>query len=68
MRGLAAFEKEPPDPQRTDIIAIGLACTLGYLDWRKPLDWREHFPALVSWLEDFTVHEPAFALTRALAA
>ena len=25
MRGLAAFEKEPPDPQRTDIIAIGLA-------------------------------------------
>lgn len=68
MRGLAAFERQPPDPQRTDIVAIGLACTLGYLDWRKPVEWRERFPALVSWLEAFTTHEPAVALTRAPAA
>jgi glutathione S-transferase len=68
MRGLAAFEAQPPDPQRTDMVAIGLACTLGYLDWRKPVDWRERFPSLVSWLEDFTVHEPAVALTRTPAA
>ena len=67
MRGLAAFAAAPPDPARTDIVAIGLACTLGYLDWRKPVDWRENFPALVSWLDAFTAHEPAVALTRASA-
>ncbi len=40
MRGLAAFEREPPDPARTDLVTIALACALGYLDWRKPVAWR----------------------------
>jgi len=64
-RGLAAIEAAPPDPARTDIVAIGLACALGYLDWRKPVDWRAAHPPLVQWLADFAVAEPAFDATRA---
>ena len=65
MRGLAAFEAAPPDPAPTDIVAIGLSCALGYLDWRKPVDWRPQFPRLVGWLDAFAEHEPAFNATRA---
>jgi glutathione S-transferase len=65
MRGLAAFEASPPDPEKTDVVSIGLACALGYLDWRKQVDWRPAFPGLVTWLERFSAHEPAFERTRA---
>ena len=67
-RALAAFEAAPPDPATTDIVAIGLACALGYLDWRKPVAWREHYPRLAGWLAAFAENEPAFARTRANAA
>ena len=67
MRGLAAFAHALPDPARTDIVSIGLACALGYLDWRKPLDWRPLYPELVRWLADFSAHEPAFERTKAPA-
>lgn len=65
MRGLAAFEEKPPDPARIDIVAIALSCALGYLDWRKPVDWRASCPSLTRWLTDFATHEPAFARTGA---
>ena len=45
MRGLAAFAAAPPDPEKTNIVSIGLSCALGYLDWRKQVDWR----ASLSW-------------------
>jgi glutathione S-transferase len=64
-RGLAAFEALPPDPNKTDVVSIGLSCALGYLDWRKQVDWRPTFPALVEWLNRFSTHEPAFERTRA---
>jgi len=64
-RGLAAFETAPPDPQKTDIVAIGLSCALGYLDWRKQVDWRAAAPGLVGWLDRFSAHEPACERTRA---
>jgi len=64
-RGLAAFEAAPPDPEKTDVVSIGLSCALGYLDWRKQLDWRSAFPKLVTWLDRFSAHEPAFERTRA---
>jgi glutathione S-transferase len=64
-RGLAAFEAALPDPAKTDIVSIGLACALGYLDWRKPVDWRKSSPGLTTWLADFSKHEPAFERTRA---
>jgi glutathione S-transferase len=65
MRALAAFEASPPDPAKTDIVAIGLACALGYLDWRKGVDWRPTYPKLVAWFAGFAKHEPAFEHTRA---
>ena len=64
-RGLAAFEAELPDPGKTNVVSIGLACALGYLDWRKQVDWRAAYPGLVSWLQLFSEHEPAFERTRA---
>jgi glutathione S-transferase len=65
MRGLAAFEAAPPDPAKIDIVSIGLACALGYLDWRKPVDWRPGHPTLAGWLKTFADNEPAFERTRA---
>ena len=65
MRGLSAFEARPPDPARTDLVSIGLACTLGYLDWRKPVEWRTACPRLADWLTAFSAAEPAFNATRA---
>ena len=65
LRALAAFEAAPPDAAVADIVAIGLACALGYLDWRKPMDWRPTYPRLVAWLTDFAKHEPAFERTKA---
>lgn len=64
-RGLAAFEASPPNPNKTDIVSIGLSCALGYLDWRKQVDWRSPNPGLVDWLNRFSAHEPAFERTRA---
>jgi len=67
-RGLAAFAAAPPDPGKTDVVSIGLSCALGYLDWRKQVDWRPAYPGLVDWLTQFTAHEPAFERTRAPTA
>jgi len=64
---LAAFEAALPDPAVTDIASIGLSCALGYLDWRKPVDWREHYPRLAHWLAAFAAREPAFARLHAEA-
>jgi glutathione S-transferase len=64
-RALAAFEAQPPDPDKTDIVSIGLSCALGYLDWRKAVDWRAHYPRLVEWFGRFAAHEPAFEHMRA---
>src|SRR6476661_11171316 len=64
-RGLAAFEASAPDPNKTDVVSIGLSCALGYLDWRKQVDWRPTYPTLVEWLKRFSAHEPAFERTRA---
>lgn len=64
-RGLAAFAADPPDPARTDAVSIGLAAALGYLDWRRPVDWRAMEPGLARWLDAFAAAEPAFDATRA---
>lgn len=63
-RGLAAMSADLPDPDHTDIVSISLACALGYLDWRKPVEWRSRYPELVSWLDRFAASEPAFLHTR----
>lgn len=63
-RGLTAISADLPDPTRTAADGISLACMLGYLDWRRPVDWRDDWPALVDWLDRFAAHEPAFNATR----
>jgi len=63
-RGLKAAASELPDPTRTDITSIGLACALGYLDWRRPVEWRERFSIIAEWLEAFSANEPAYAATE----
>jgi glutathione S-transferase len=63
-RGLSAFEAAPPEiSQRPDIAAIGLACTLGYLDFRFAGRWREEHRGLVAWFEAFSAALPGFADT-----
>jgi glutathione S-transferase len=64
-RALAAFEAALPDPAKTDIVAVALCCALAYLDWRRPVKWREDHPRLAAWLAAFARHEPAFERTRA---
>jgi len=64
-RALTVFAAAPPAPDKTDLVSIGLSCALGYLDWRKPVEWRTSYPQLAAWLTDFAAHEPAFARTAA---
>lgn len=65
MRGLASFEADPPKVSPTDVVSIALSCALGYLDWRKPVPWRDSHPRLAQWLADFAAREPAFNATKA---
>lgn len=67
-RALTMFEAGVPDPHKTDAVSIGLACALGFLDKRKPVDWRPECPKLVAWLSAFAEHEPAYERTRPPAA
>ncbi len=63
MRGLAQFAASPPDPDRLDLVSIGLSCALGYLDWRDLLGWRSAFPALADWIAVFAERQPIFRNT-----
>lgn len=64
LRGLCMVQDNLPDPDRSDACTIALSCALGYLDWRKPVDWRPDFPELCDWLACFASAEPAFEATR----
>ncbi|MCY1261890.1 putative GST-like protein YibF [compost metagenome] len=64
LRALAAFESAQPDPHKTDAVSIGLACALGFLDRRQPVQWRPRFARLANWLAAFAESEPAFNLTQ----
>ncbi|MEI4470122.1 glutathione S-transferase family protein [Frigidibacter sp. MR17.24] len=68
LRGLAVFEAAPPAPDRAGLVQIGLACALGYLDWRRPVDWRDGHPGLVRWLAAFAAAVPAFGATERIPA
>lgn len=63
-RGLEAFAASQPDPTQLHVGTISLACALGYLDFRKQVDWRGTQPALVAWLDRFRAAVPAFDQTR----
>lgn len=68
LRALAVFESDPPDAARPDLVAITLACALGYLDWRQPVIWRSDHPRLAAWLAEFTARCPAFSDTERTTA
>ena len=63
-RTLEALEASPPPIDPPNIGAIAVACALGYLDFRKQVDWRSLKPGLVSWLQDFAAAVPAWDQTR----
>lgn len=63
-RALGALEASPPAlGEHPHIGHVGLACALGYLDFRFAGDWRAGHPKLVGWLEAFAAKVPAFAKT-----
>jgi glutathione S-transferase len=64
VRGLTIVSDAAPDHRTVDAGAITLACALGYLDWRKQIDWRTRFPSLVRWLDAFRESCPAFDETK----
>lgn len=63
-RALAALVAEPPAVSPVTVGTIGVACALGYLDFRKQVDWRAKYPALIGWLEAFRAAVPAYDKTR----
>jgi glutathione S-transferase len=63
-RGLSVVSQSPPDPSAGNAGSITLACALGYFDWRKQIDWRDEYPALIDWLDAFRATFPAFDETR----
>lgn len=65
MRALAVFEAIPPDPERIDAVAVGVACALEFLDRRKPVEWRSGCPQLAAWLDAFARREPFYARIKA---
>ncbi|MEE8333616.1 MAG: glutathione S-transferase N-terminal domain-containing protein [Alphaproteobacteria bacterium] len=65
IRALVKLEANPPAIEPVTVGTMGLACAFGYLDWRKALDWRADYPALVDWHNRFAAAVPAFAATEA---
>lgn len=66
-RALTAFENNLlPQVQHNSPNAaqIALACALGYLDLRFEGKWRQSYPNLVAWLDDFASSVPAYDKTR----
>jgi glutathione S-transferase len=64
-RGLDHAEANLAGPDASIHIGhIALACALGYLDLRMEGRWRQTYPKLVAWLDDFASRVPAFEKTR----
>ncbi len=63
-RALTAFTLAPPSEAHVDLVSIGLSCALGYLDFRKPVEWRDSFMEMAAWLESFEALHPVFQKTR----
>ena len=64
LRALSVFETAPPPVGRADLVSIGLAAALGYLDWRQPVAWRDNYHALSKWLDNFAGAVPAYLQTE----
>ncbi|WP_177412358.1 glutathione S-transferase [Pseudomonas cavernicola] len=65
-RALSQFEEEAIAELTChfDVAAIGVACALGYLDFRQPeLDWRSHYPKLAGWYAEVS-QRPSLQATQ----
>jgi len=62
-RALPAVIEHLAEYKAPGIAATTLACALGYADWRKQIDWRSEYPALIDWLDQYARVVPAFDQT-----
>ena len=60
---MAGEEAEYAAGAKPDIGQISLACTLDYLDLRKPLDWRDHCPGHADFMQAFAGAVPGYGET-----
>ena len=59
-RSLSALASSPPEIEPVTIASIGVACALGYLDFRRQVDWRPLYSSLAEWLDAFAAAVPAY--------
>jgi glutathione S-transferase len=64
VRALDDLAAHPPALSPVTVGAIGVACALGYLDFRKQVDWRASHPKLIAWLDAFRAAVPAYDKTK----
>ncbi len=67
-RGMNLLASAPPKITDIDSLNIGhitLACCLGYQDLRFEGKWRDQWPELVTWLDEFRAFVPAYDETTA---
>ncbi|MEO0619696.1 MAG: glutathione S-transferase family protein [Pseudomonadota bacterium] len=62
-RTLSALAAELPPAGDINVGTISIACALAYLDIRFEGSWRAKYPTLVTWLDAFAAHVPAFGET-----
>ncbi|HEY2755606.1 MAG TPA: glutathione S-transferase C-terminal domain-containing protein [Pseudolabrys sp.] len=69
-RGLSMLDAVPPaldgsSGSLPNVGQIALACLLGYRDLRFDPSWRNTYPRLHAWHDDFAARVPAFMATKA---
>jgi glutathione S-transferase len=69
-RGLSMLDAAPPaldgsSGSLPNVGQIALACLLGYRDLRFDPSWRNTYPRLHAWHDDFAARGPAFMATKA---
>lgn len=63
-RAIKALSDALPAATEINTGTIATACALGYIDWRKQVDWRSINPALVTWFDAFQNNATDFAKTH----
>ena len=63
-RTLDVLAADPPPAEPITVGPIALAADLGYLEFRKQVEWRARNPALIPWLDAFAAACPGFDETR----
>ena len=63
-RTLDVLAADPPPAEPITVGTNALASGLGYLDFRKQVEWRARNPALIPWLDAFAAACPGFDETR----